>query len=124
MRAGVAGYLLKSTPLTQIVNTIHLLYDGQIVFNLKATSKFLRRASLGADKAKTDLNDLCPREIEVLRLVAKGLSNKKVAGELIISNRTVQTHLVNIFRKLGVTSRSGAVFHALKEGWLTINDLP
>jgi DNA-binding NarL/FixJ family response regulator len=122
IRAGVAGYLLKNTPLAQIAGSVRLLHDGQTVFNLKATNKFLHRAPLGSDK--TGFKDLCPREIEVLKLAAKGLSNKKIAGELAISNRTVQTHLVNIFRKLKVHSRSGAVFHALKEGWLTINDLP
>ena len=64
------------------------------------------------------------REFEVLKLAAKGMTNKDIAQKLSISERTVQTHFSNIFRKLGVGSRTEAVLHALKEGWLSPEDLP
>jgi len=67
---------------------------------------------------------LFPRELEILDLAAKGKSSKEIAGELYISERTVQTHFVNIFRKLGVNSRTQAVLYALRSGWITLNDLP
>ncbi len=66
--------------------------------------------------------DLFPREVEVLKLTAKGLRNKEIAKELRISERTVQAHLSNIFRKLDVDSRKEATLRALKDGWLEIGD--
>jgi len=65
---------------------------------------------------------LHPRELEVIDLTAKGMSNKEIANQLVISERTVQTHLVNIFRKLGASSRTQAVLYALKEGWIELGD--
>ena len=73
------------------------------------------------DKIPQELHE---REIEVLRLVAKGMGNKEIAGELSISIRTVQAHLVNIFNKLNVSSRTEALVRALKEGWVTTDELP
>ena len=64
------------------------------------------------------------RLAKVLRAAARGVSNKEIGSELGISERTVQTHLVNISRKLDVNSRTEAVLRALKEGWLELDDLP
>jgi DNA-binding NarL/FixJ family response regulator len=122
LRAGAAGYLLKNIPLRDLINAIRLVHAGEGVFDLKAASKILSRVA--GDKERRDLEGLCRRELEVLGLAAKGLGNKEIAAELVISERTVQTHLVNIFRKLRVSSRTAAVFTALKEGWLTLDDLP
>jgi DNA-binding NarL/FixJ family response regulator len=72
------------------------------------------------DKANPYLH---PREIEVLKLTAKGMRNKEIAKELHISERTVQAHLSNIFCKLQADSRTEAVLRAVKEGWLNIGDL-
>ena len=68
-------------------------------------------------------DELHPREVQVLTLAAKGVSNKKIGDQLGISERTVQTHMVNIYGKLHVSSRTEAVLHALKEGWLTLDNL-
>ena len=70
------------------------------------------------------MNELRNRELEVLQLAAKGMTNKDIAQELVISERTVQTHFVNIFRKLNVGSRTEAVLHAMKQGWISMEDLP
>jgi NarL family two-component system response regulator LiaR len=67
---------------------------------------------------------LSEREMEVLKLAATGVSNKDIAQQLFLSPRTVQVHLGNIFSKLGVASRTEAVLHALRKGWLTLDDLP
>jgi len=124
LRAGAAGYLLKNAPLRELTNAIRSVHAGEAVFDFKATSKILRRLANDKGKERIDLEELQPRELEVLRLAGKGMSNKEIAGELVISERTVQTHLVNIFRKLDVGSRTEAVLHALREGWLTLDDLP
>ena len=124
LRAGAAGYLLKSTPLRELTNAVRSVQAGEAVFDLKSASKILRRLSAEKDAKRRSLEELHPRELGVLRLAANGMSNKEIAVELVISERTVQTHMVNIFGKLGVGSRTEAVLHALKEGWLTFDDLP
>jgi len=124
LRAGAAGYLLKNAPLRELTNAIRSVHAGEAVFDLKAASKILRRLADDKGEKRGGLEELQPRELEVLRLAGKGMSNKEIAGELVLSERTVQTHLVNIFRKLGVGSRTEAVLHALREGWLTLDDLP
>jgi NarL family two-component system response regulator LiaR len=70
------------------------------------------------------LEVLSEREIEVLRLATRGLSNQDIASELCLSLRTVQAHLGHIFNKLQVSSRTEAVVRALKEGWITLEDIP
>jgi DNA-binding NarL/FixJ family response regulator len=124
LRVGAAGYLLKSAPLRELINAIHSVHAGEGVFDLKVASKILRRLATERGEERKGLEELQRRELEVLKLAAKGMSNKEIAGKLVISERTVQTHLVNIFRKLEVGSRTEAVLHALKEGWLTMDDLP
>ena len=124
LRAGAAGYLLKNTPLRELTNAIRSVHASEAVFDLKAASKILSRLADDKGEKRGGLEELQPRELEVLRLAGKGMSNKEIAGELVLSERTVQTHLVNIFRKLGVGSRTEAVLHALREGWLTLDDLP
>ncbi len=124
LRAGAAGYLLKNAPLHELISAVRLVHSGEGVFDLKATGKILRRLATDKVEKRKDLEELHPRELQVLNLAAKGVGNKEIANQLGISERTVQTHLVNIFRKLRVSSRTEAVLHALKEGWLTLDDLP
>jgi len=124
LEAGAAGYLLKSVSLRDLTSAIRSVHAGKGVFDLKAASKILRRLSPEKGNGGGGLGKLHPRELEVLKLVAKGMSNKEIAAELSISERTVQTHLTNIFRKLEVGSRTEAVLHGLKEGWFALDDLP
>jgi DNA-binding NarL/FixJ family response regulator len=124
LRAGAAGYLLKNAPLQELMKAIRLVYTGEAVFDMKITGDILRRlAGEKNDKGK-DIEELHPRELEVLTLAAKGDGNKEIANQLGVSERTVQSHLVNIFRKLQVSSRTEAVLHGLREGWLTLDELP
>ena len=124
MRAGASGYLLKNAPINELVNAIRMVYAGRAIFDFKTVGKILRRIADDGGEERRGLEELRPRELEVLKQVARGISNREIASSLAISERTVQTHLVNIFRKLGVGSRTEAVLHALKEGWLTLDDLP
>jgi DNA-binding NarL/FixJ family response regulator len=122
LRAGATGYLMKDSSLKEIISSIRMVHAGEAVFDLKIAGNILRR--LAATKVeKSRDQELQPRELEVLDLAAKGKINKEIAGQLSISERTVQTHLGNIFRKLGVNSRTEAIILALKEGWLVQEDL-
>jgi len=124
LRAGAAGYLLKSAAPQELCNAIRSAYAGEAVFDLKAASKILARLAAEKGEDQRGLEELQPRELEVLKLAAKGMTNKQIAERLFVSGRTVQSHLVNIFRKLRVGSRTEAVLRALREGWLTLDDLP
>ena len=122
LQAGVAGYVSKSTPVSELVSSIRLVHAGRAVFDLRGVKKVISYVS-GNSKPGKNTSRLRQRELDVLELAAKGMTNKAIAGELNISQRTVQTHLFNIFRKLEVKSRTEAVFRALREGWLVPDDL-
>jgi len=124
LRAGADGYLLKNSSITKLLRAIRLVFSGEGVFDMKATGSILRRLTNDKMEARKDLDELRPREMQVLTLAAKGLGNKEIAQNLEISERTVQTHMVNIFRKLQVNSRTEAVIQGLKKGWMTLDDLP
>ncbi|MDP2968634.1 MAG: response regulator transcription factor [Deltaproteobacteria bacterium] len=118
VRIGATGYLLKHTSITELINAVRSLYAGEVVFDKKVANHILRRLDKLRGRPKRGYEDLRNREIEVLRLAATGKHNREIASMLSIGERTVQTHLVNIFRKLGVSSRTEAAVHALKEGLL------
>lgn len=124
LQAGVAGYVLKSAPVEELVSAIRLVHVGEAVFNMKAAGKILRNLVTAEGKERSDSGGLNLRELEVLKRVAEGKSNKDIAAEIFLSERTVQTHMINIFRKLDVNSRTEAVLRALKEGWIALEDLP
>ncbi len=125
VEAGAAGYLLKSVQSQELVQAIRAIRAGESVLHPSVARKVLDHfvPSLAKTEKKTPMETLTEREIEVLRLVTKGLSNKEIGEELILSARTVQGHLRSIFNKLQVGSRTEAVFQALKEGWVTLNDV-
>lgn len=119
LQAGAAGYMLKTTPLGELISAIRLVHRGESVLDVKATGKLVRHLRGGAPSP--DFEPLQTRETVVLKLAAQGMSNKEIARELSISERTVQTHLLNVFRKLGVNSRTQAVLYALRKGWITLD---
>ena len=123
VEAGVDGYLLKHMPRRELINAIRMVHMGQGVFSLEATSKVLRSTATGKYKEAIPLTQLSPRELEILKMMARGMTNKEIATELSISSHTVGAHLVHIFRKLGVDTRTEATLYTLKEGLLNINDL-
>ena len=125
LEAGAAGYLLKSVRGHEIVEAIRAVHAGESVLHPSVARKVLNRFAhvYGKPRERKVLELLTEREMDVLKLVTKGLSNKDIADELYLSVRTVQGHLANIFNKLRVSSRTEAVVHALKEGWVTLDDL-
>jgi len=124
LKAGASGYMSKDRPLQELISAIRLVRGGDSILDLKATDTIVQCLIDSERGSKTGFDELQSRELDVIKLTAKGMSNKDIADKLFISERTVQTHLINIFRKLGVNSRTQAVLHALRKGWITLNDAP
>jgi DNA-binding NarL/FixJ family response regulator len=126
VEAGAAGYLLKSIRGQELIDAVRAVYNGESVLHPAIARKVLNRLAptSGEPKGHKLLDVLSEREIEVLRLATRGLSNQSIASELCLSLRTVQAHLGHIFNKLQVSSRTEAVVRALKEGWITLDDVP
>lgn len=124
LEAGAAGYLLKDVPADELVKAIRAVHAGESVLHPAVARKVVNRFAQPADKREegSALERLTERELEVLRLAAKGMTNREIARELVISVRTVQVHLSNVFGKMGVGSRTEAVLRALRKGWLTLKD--
>ncbi len=126
MEAGAAGYLLKSVRGSELVEAIRAVYSGESVLHPSIARKVLNRFVPSLDKGQRQEppETLSQREMEVLHLATQGLSNQDIADTLSLSLRTVQAHLGHIFNKLRVSSRTEAVVRALKEGWITLDDIP
>jgi two-component system, NarL family, response regulator LiaR len=126
LEAGAAGYLLKDVHGHEIVDAVRSICEGESVLHPSIARKVIQRALTGTSKndAGKSSMELSEREQEVLNLVAKGLNNKDIGVKLAISVRTVQGHLNSIFHKLSVSSRTEAIFQAVKKGWLTFDELP
>jgi len=126
LEAGAAGYLLKSVRGRELVDAVRQVYAGESVLHPVIARKVLNRFAPSPEKAAVQKPSevLSEREMEVLQLATRGLSNQEIANELCLSLRTVQAHLGHIFNKLQVSSRTEAVVRALKEGWVTLEDIP
>ena len=122
--AGAAGYLLKSVRGDELAQAVRAVAEGESVLHPAIAAKvFKRYTDSGQAAAPEEVEPLTEREFEVLAMAAKGLSNKMIARELHLSDRTVQVHLSNIFGKLGVASRTEAVITALRRGLLRLEEL-
>lgn len=123
VKAGASGYLLKNSSLDEIAGAIRLVHNGDTVLDSAAVDIVMANIRASSTSTGNRSDDLGNREMEVLALTAKGMSNKDIAKQLTLSERTVQTHLVSIFKKLSVSSRTQAVLYALRKGWLSLEDL-
>ncbi len=127
LEAGAAGYLMKSARGQDLVEAVRSIRSGESVLHPKIIEKLLRRAVTGPAKVEQQklklIEPLTPREKEMLRLVAAGMSNKEIADKLCLSLRTVKAHLSNIFNKMNVASRSEALITALKLGIISLEDV-
>jgi DNA-binding NarL/FixJ family response regulator len=123
LEAGASGYLLKTAPVKELIKAIHEVAEGQSALAPTVARKVLRQIKDGSyRKNRHNMAELLTeREQDVLRLLAESKTNKEIGVVLIISDRTVQTHLSNIFHKMEVNSRTEAVLTAIRRGWLTID---
>ncbi len=128
LEAGAAGYLLKTVRGKELVEAVRAVHRGEAVLHPTVAKKVLGRFAARPPEAKAEaqpapIESLSERELEVLRLAGRGLSNKEIADRLVLSPRTVQAHFANIFSKLQVGSRTEAVLQGLKRRWLNLDDL-
>lgn len=123
IEAGASGYLLKDARVWELVSAVRSVHAGETVLDPTAARKVFSRLSRVSGNSRKTSQCLHPRELEVLKLATKGMSNKDIADALSISVRTVQSHLVNIYSKLNVSSRTEAVTQALKEGWIILEEI-
>lgn len=124
LEAGAAGYLLKGARARELIDAIRAVYAGESVLHPVIARRVIDRLIFPSVNETRTVEPLSERETEVLKLAAKGISNKDIAEQLFLSPRTVQAHLGNIFNKLGVASRTEAILYGLRRGWLTLEDLP
>jgi DNA-binding NarL/FixJ family response regulator len=127
LEAGAAGYLLKNARGSELIEAVRRVYAGESVLHPAIARKVVRRVTNGgASREEPDdepVDELTERELEVLRLAGMGLSNRQIAEELVVSPRTVQSHMANIFGKLQVGSRTEAVMVALRRRWITMDEI-
>jgi DNA-binding NarL/FixJ family response regulator len=120
LRAGASGFLLKDAPADQLVTAIRVVAAGEALLAPSITRRlieeFARRPPSNARPA--ELEALSPRELDVLRLVARGLSNAEIASELYVGDATVKTHVSRILQKLNLRDRVQAVVLAYESGLL------
>jgi len=124
LEAGAAGYLLKGVRAHELIDAIRAVYAGESVLHPVIARRVIDRLISPSPTETKVIGPLSEREMEVLKLAAKGISNKDIAEQLFLSPRTVQVHLGSIFNKLGVASRTEAVLYGLRRGWLSLEDLP
>jgi two-component system NarL family response regulator len=118
VKAGATGYMLKNTGLEDLVKGIKEVLKGGATLHPDAQAQLLKEYVFLARRS-SDSYGLSDREIEVLQLLADGMSNKEIASKLFISTQTVKTHIAHIFEKLGVSDRTEAVASALRRGLVT-----
>ncbi len=111
IRAGAIGYLLKDSGSDELVRAIKAAVHGQVQLSPQAAAFLMREV-----RAPEPVDELTDRELDVLRLLAAGLSNKEIAYSLTIGEKTVKTHVSNILSKLNVVSRTQAALHAVRMG--------
>lgn len=115
LRAGAAGFLLKDTSPQDLLQSIRDVSTGKPSLHPSIASRLMQHVA-PFEKEEDMLESLTEREIEVLKLVARGLSNIEIAGRMVISDRTVSTHLSNIMEKLNLENRTQAALFALRKG--------
>ncbi len=121
LQAGADGYVLKTASGDELVRAVRTVHQGGTALSPEIAAKVVRQATSHRPEGAADqVETLTTRELDVLRLAARGLTNRAIGHGLGISHRTVQGHLASIYGKLGVNSRTEAVTEALRRGWIVI----
>jgi DNA-binding NarL/FixJ family response regulator len=118
LQAGANGYVLKTAKTDDLIQAVRDVHEGKSALDPGITRKLMSNLFQRSDKT-TVVESLTDRELDVLRLAAKGFTNKAIGLQLSISDRTVQGHLAHIFAKLQATSRTEAVMRAVSLGWIS-----
>jgi NarL family two-component system response regulator LiaR len=125
LEAGAAGYLTKSVFSEEVVQAVRGVAAGEMILSFPIGQRLLKQAARYPTKAVPLQagESLSPRELQIIKLAAQGMSNKNIAQELGLTVRTVKGHLANIFAKLNVSSRTEAVITGLRAGFLSAEDI-
>ena len=123
IKAGAKGYLLKDVDPSDLVHAIQATYQGQMVLHPHVASHLVERVSELAPPERNPFGDLSERELDVLRLMARGLTNHAIADQLVVSENTVRTHVGNILSKLNLHDRTQAALFALQHHLVSLNEL-
>jgi len=121
IKSGALGYLLKDTPPHELIRAIRNVYEGKSALHPDIALKVIRELNQTNDKPLTE-DPLTNREVDVLKQVARGLSNEEIAEVLVVSERTVRSHVSNILGKLHLANRTQAALYALREGISTLDN--
>jgi two-component system, NarL family, response regulator LiaR len=122
IKAGALGYLLKDSSTQELIQAIRDVYRGESSLHPAIARKLIRELNRPVTNLPKTDDPLTEREVEVLVFVARGYSNQEIADALIISERTVRTHVSNILSKLHLANRTQAALYALKEGLATLDE--
>ncbi len=123
LKAGALGYLLKDSSPADLLGSIRQVYRGESSLHPAIARKVLHELTRPPERAKTT-EAITDRELEVLRLIARGMSNQEIADKLVVTEATVRAHVSNILGKLHLASRTQAALYALKEGLASLADVP
>jgi DNA-binding NarL/FixJ family response regulator len=115
IRTGAAGYLLKDVRPPELVEAIRRAADGEAWLHPTAAARLMRELAERGAAEEADAARLTPRELEVLRLIAQGKSNKAIADDLVVSEKTVKTHVSNVLAKLHLQDRTQAALYAVRQ---------
>lgn len=123
LKAGAIGYLLKHSAPEEVLQAIQQAYLGETVLHPVIARMVLQELHRPAHSNTAVTTDpLSERELDVLRLIARGMSNQEIAGTLVVGEATVRSHVSSILRKLQLASRTQAALYALREGLVTLDD--
>lgn len=122
IKAGAIGYLLKDVQPAELATAIRAAQRGEVHLHPQAARRLMQ--AIGPKEQSAVAEPLTDREVEVLKALARGESNKQIADTLIVSEKTVKAHVSNILGKLNLQSRTQAVLYALRHGIVSIEDIP
>jgi two-component system, NarL family, response regulator LiaR len=116
LRAGASGYLLKDVEPAELVRSIRTAHSGGAPLSPAVAARVVEELASGGGAGRAAADELTPRELEVLCLIARGRSNKRIALELGVAEKTVKTHVSHVLAKLGLSDRTQAALYAVREG--------